>query len=310
MIHNLVSIKKVIAKVFADLQLPEGNYPISDFIEWAGEALKKIGAFPSFINKVTGKGGEPLLVLFDYQTLLPCDLHSIQQVAYSKNINGPFFSMRYGTGSFDYEPKLTSEIETVGVDNTVATSDLITIVMRLYNLDYDAAVIKINTEPDIREIISGMVNDEGIPIFKGLTQTSFDYIYTITNNYIKTNIKDGYLMVAYQAIPTDIDKYPMIPNDESFMEAIYWYIVMKLKFPEWMEGRIRDAVYYRIENKWNYYCKQAYGNAMMPNIDQLESIKNTWLKLVPEIGQHETFFSTLGQKQIVYNQNSVLTTSV
>ena len=72
-----------------------------------------------------------------------------------------------------------------------------------------------------------------------------------------------------------------------------------------MEGRMRDAIYYRIENKWNYYCKQAYGNAMMPNgAEQMEAIKNTWLRLVPEISEHDTFFSTLGQSQIIYNHNA------
>ena len=110
-------------------------------------------------------------------------------------------------------------------------------------------------------------------------------------------------MIAYSAVPTDSDGYPLIPDDQSFMEALYWYITMKLLYPEWKQGSIRDAIYYDARRSWNYYCKQAYGNALMPNKDQMESIKNTWLRLVPEIDEHANFYSTLGEQQVIYNNN-------
>jgi hypothetical protein len=126
----------------------------------------------------------------------------------------------------------------------------------------------------------------------------------VVGNYIKINISSGYLMMAYQAIPTDKNGYPLIPDNESFLEAIYWYINMKLMYPEWREGRVRDAVYYDARRSWNYYRKQAYGEAMMPNADQLESLKNTWLRLVPNIDEHATFYSTLSDQEIIYNANA------
>ena len=95
----------------------------------------------------------------------------------------------------------------------------------------------------------------------------------------------------------------MIPGDASFLEAIYWYIVMKLYYPQWVAGQIRDAVYYDARRSWSYFCKQAFGGALMPNTDQLESIKNSWVRLIPEINEHSAGFSTLGQQQRFYNHN-------
>jgi hypothetical protein len=130
-----------------------------------------------------------------------------------------------------------------------------------------------------------------------------DLTYVVHDGWIKTNVPEGYLMIAYQAIPTDIDGYPLVPDDPGFIEAIYWYITVKLLYPMWRDGRVRDAVYYDARNSWNFYCKQAYANAMMPNVDMLESIKNSWLRLIPEISEHDNFFSTLGQQQVIYNHN-------
>jgi len=308
MIYKTTSVKQVIAKVFTDLDLQEGDHRINDMVEWCGEALKKIGAFPSFLNKVAGRDGNPILEVTNYQAKLPNDFHRMIQASYSKVATGPFYAIRYATGSFDSGSVTNDASEST--DSTYPDSDLIVLAMRLYDLDYEAALILINNDPSMRGTLNGMLNQmdgtsitslSNIQSIEGGTTT--DYTYIINNNYIKTNVIDGYITLAYQAIPLDKEGYPMIPDDESFFEALYWYINMKLLYPQWKSGQVRDAVYYDARRSWNYFSKQAYGNALMPNKDQMESIMNTWHKIVPELGDHSTGFSTTGSRQVIYNAN-------
>jgi len=301
MVYNFVSIKRIIAKVFTDLDLKEETHRISDFLSWGAEALLKIGAFPQFINKVAGKGTEPLLPLTGYQAKLPGDFYKLIQVAYSTSESGPFHPMRYATGSFEYERELESETDT-SVDNVIPTSDIVNLAMDLYNLTYADALTKINSEPGTRDSLAGLLASTDSSGDSKTTYTD-DLTFVITPSWIKTSKETGYLMLSYQAIPVDVDGYPLVPDDEAFSEALYWYINMKLMYPQWKEGRVRDAVYYDARRSWNYYCKQAYGNAMMPDGEKLESIKNAWLRLVPNINEHETFFSNVGQQQNIYNAN-------
>lgn len=301
MVYNLTSVNRVISKVMTDLDLKEGDHRVSDMIEWSGEALEKIGGFPTFINKVMGKDGLPLLQISNYQAKLPCDFHSLIQIGYSTNTTGPFYPMRYATGSFDYGSTYT---EDSSISYVAPTSDLVTICMSLYNLSYVDALAKINTEPNIRSILTALVSPTTSNSLADGTNTTTDCTYLINGGYVKTNQETGYLMVAYQAIPTDNQGYPMIPDNQSYIEAIYWYITMKLMYPEWVGGRVRDAVYADAKRSWNFYCKQAYGNAMMPNgAEQMETIKNTWHRLVEEFNEHDSFFSTMGQEQVIYNNN-------
>lgn len=302
MIYRFTSVKRVIAKVFSDLALDEGDHRIADMIEYSGEAIKKIGAFPTLLTKVTGKGGLPLLEISNYQAKLPCDLTAINQVAYSASESGSFYPMIYGSGSFDATSP--SDVIVTETTNTVPDGTLIELAKDLYMESYEDALLRLNTYPAIRESLESLLLTRASASNNRDTFTaSGDYTYVITPGYIKTALKTGYLMLSYQAVPTDNEGYPMIPDDESFEEAIYWYINMKLTYPEWKAGRIRDAVYYDAKSSWNYYRKQAYGNAMMPNIDQLESIKNAWLRLIPEIHEHDNAFATLSQRQIIYNKN-------
>lgn len=303
MIYKLTSVKRVLAKVFTDLDLKEGDHRILDMIEWCAEGLLKIGAFPQFINKVTGKDNVPFLEIWDYQAQLPSDFHSIIQVSFSENIQGPFYPMTYGTGSFDFQKdnnEVTSAI-------AIPESNIVSMAMTLYNLDYKDALAKINNEPVTRDNLMVMLN-RMYPSASGAGVSNpgvvgTDYKYVITSGYIKTNVRNGYIMMAYQAIPTDSEGYPLIPDDVDFVEALYWYVTMKLLYPEWKLGRVRDEVYYDARRSWNFNCKKAYGNAMMPNTDQLETIKNQWLRLIPEIHEHSSGFATLGDRQIVYNKN-------
>jgi hypothetical protein len=305
MLYTTCSVKRIIAKVFTDLSLNESDHRISDIVEYAGEALEKIGAFPSFVNKVTGKDGTPLLTLTNYSVKLPCDFHNLIQVSYATTESGPYYPMRYGTGNFDAgDPTITTTTSTVTSD-IASTSDIVILAMSLYDLEYDDALALINAEPTTRSKLSAILTLT-TPNFPGGVNpmgTTTDITYVITPGYIKTNVETGYIMLAYQAIPTDNEGYPLIPDDASFIEAIYWYIVMKLYYPQWVAGQIRDAVYYDARRSWNYFSKQAYGNALMPNTDSLESIKNSWLRLVPEINEHQSGFSTLGQAQNFYVHN-------
>lgn len=298
MIYNTVSTENIISKIFRDLDIQEENSRITDFIEWIGEGLTKIGAFKSLNVKVTGKEDEPILSVSNYQAQLPKDLVKIIGVAYSDSINGNYIPLRYGTGNFD--GRADDDVNTSG-SVSPSTDDLITLAMDLYDLDYDAALDLINTDSVIKSKLTSLLTVQEIPTPQTQTNPTLDYTYVINGSYIKLNVKEGYLMVAYTAYPIDENGYPLIPDDPSFFEALYWYVVTKYWYPDWVQGRIRDRVYYDAKNSWNFYRKQAYAHAMMPSVDQHESLKNQTLKLYPEIDSFQNFFATLGEQQILYS---------
>ena len=60
MVTKLISIKSVIAKIIADLDLKEDDTKITDIREWCSEAIEKIGAVTQFIPKV--KLGEEISI--------------------------------------------------------------------------------------------------------------------------------------------------------------------------------------------------------------------------------------------------------
>lgn len=326
MITKLISVKSVIAKIIADLDLKEDDMRISDIREWVGEAIEKIGAVTQFIPKVSGQDGTPIVELHGHQAQIPCDLHQLHQVAYSFNCDGPWFPMRKATGSFavwghgdccnnccdclghKLECRHNCKCEHCDPNMIVQNDTMVNLVVDMIgDIDKTKAIELLNTNQNLRTIVSNLINDHTIGNYKNhgwnTANPSLGFQYSIKPGYIMCNVPCGYLKLSYSAIPTDEEGYTLVPDMVSYTEAIYWYVTMKMLYPKLLRGEINRQDYYDIRRSWNFYRNQAYAEALMPNEDGLESIKNNWNKIVPEFRDHNSFYSHTGERQIIYNAN-------
>lgn len=307
MINNrMISSNTVIAKVIADLQLQESDIRITDIREWCMEAILKIGAVQQYEHKVA------ILPIECHQVALPCDLYKLGQVAFSFCNGGGWLPMRKATSSFGvFHDRECSNEPCMLIPDTA----MFPLVKNMFNLNTDReALEKLNEDTNLRQTLSillnqwtvGTVNGKFVPgvvDHRDGTMFSNELQYTTKPGYINTCMPRGFVKISYYAIYTDEDSMPMIPDLESYKECLYWYITMKLMYPKKLKGQISQGDYYDIRNSYNFYRKQAYAEAMMPTVDDLETISNIYTKLYPEINDHSMFFSTSGDEQNIYNQN-------
>lgn len=307
MINNrMISSASVVAKVIADLDLKEDQIRITDIREWIMEGILKIGAIQQYEHKVA------ILPIECHQVALPCDLYKLGQVAFSFCDGGGWLPMRKATSSFGvFHDRECSNEPCMLIPDTA----MFPLVKNMFNLNTDReALDKLNEDTNLRQTLSillnqwtvGTVNGKFVPgvvDHRDSTMFSNELQYTTKPGYINTCMPRGFVKISYYAIYTDEDSMPMIPDLESYKEAIYWYVTMKLMYPKKLKGQISQGDYYDIRNSYNFYRKQAYAEAMMPTVDDLTTISNIYNKLYPEINDQDTFFSTSGDEQNIYNQS-------
>ena len=307
MINNrMISSASVVAKVIADLDLKEDQIRITDIREWIMEGILKIGAIQQYEHKVA------ILPIECHQVALPCDLYKLGQVAFSFCDGGGWLPMRKATSSFGvFHDRECSNEPCMLIPDTA----MFPLVKNMFNLNTDReALDKLNEDTNLRQTLSillnqwtvGTVNGKFVPgvvDHRDGTMFSNELQYTTKPGYINTCMPRGFVKISYYAIYTDEDSMPMIPDLESYKEAIYWYVTMKLMYPKKLKGQISQGDYYDIRNSYNFYRKQAYAEAMMPTVDDLTTISNIYNKLYPEINDQDTFFSTSGDEQNIYNQS-------
>lgn len=259
----------------------------SDIREWIFEAVEKIGAPVQYIQRESGIDGYPILKITDKQVPLPDDLVHLDGVAYSPNENGPWVPVRKSTALFNDLPKHKNDTEDTEEDVTIKDKS-IAALLQLYgtglNKYYEGTYTCSKTnEPE----------------------------YILKPGWLALNRDKGYIRLSYKAIPTDERGYPLIPDNATYQEAVYWYVVMKLSFPKFLRGELggpgkrsvnaAQNIYSYTQQQWHHYRNKAYAEAIMPTADDMRNIKRDWNRLVPEYETDEYFFKHLNDEQTIYN---------
>lgn len=127
-----------------------------------------------------------------------------------------------------------------------------------------------------------------------------DYTYKLTGNYIFTSFEVGQVEMSYYAVPTDDYGRPLVPDDEKVIRCVQDYIADKLAFKAYLRGEMDERKYRTIEEKLLWSMPSATTRMRTPTIDEMESIKNSWVRLIPKINQHSAGFVYSGQQEQRY----------
>ena len=302
MINRLVSSKEIVAKCLSDYNLTEGEINISSIKEWIAEGMELIGAVTQMDHKVA------VLEIKDYQCQIPCDLQHLNSVAFSFCNCGGWFPAKRTTGTFSVFDKKAGCCDAYML---IQDHHLFPMVKNMFNLTNDKqALDKLNSDDNLRTTLSCLINNYTVNSrngkLSGLTGgTNFSNTiqYDIKPQHLIFNIRDGYCKISYHAIYTDEEGMPLIPDLQSYREALIYWLGTKMLYSKWIKGEIPSNIYNQIKSSWNFYRKQAYAEALMPDQDTMTNIKHTWHTLVPEVDEERTFFSTTGDGQEIYNHN-------
>ena len=296
-----ISIKSIIEELYADNGY-QYELPWIDCMTWTEEALNLIGHPRQYIKKVTGHLENPDLDIKNYRAKLPCDFYQLEQVA----VNGK--AAEYSGNTFHH----LLGGDCCGIDDN-SSSALHYNSSEIITRNFGSQVMTYNEETgsysyeerDLESLQNLNLNIDGTQEFvvdqkeSETRRITFD----LNNDNITLSVKEGKVCIAYLAVPLDIDGMPLVPDNVSYKLAVKKYLTMKIDYIEWRRGTLSPSVFQHSEQEWAWYVGQAGNKAKMPNLDQMEAIKNQTMRLLPNINAHETFFRTQGSPEIRKNFN-------
>jgi hypothetical protein len=310
---KLVSLKTIVERVYMDFGF---NYSLSftEAAEWAGSLLALLKA-PLILKHHVEE-----IVIDEGRGKLPCDLESIIQTA--RKVQG--VGDGCATGVIATLDRGTQYVE-------ISAIDIVNRRMRLCGCNAFTTCDECTTieGPNIENNIPCEPRTPIIRRYGGGTEkpnfrlepmrwatdsfnnnmhcTDNDFgcksanTYTVNGNYIFTSFDHGSVMMAFLAIPTDEEGYPLIPADEWWRQAVQYEIAYKIAMKLFIQGNIADKVYQHIERERDWKVAQAVNKSKMPSIDEMESFKNQWLRLIPNYNNHNTFFKNMQVPERMFN---------
>lgn len=114
---------------------------------------------------------------------------------------------------------------------------------------------------------------------------------------LTTTLKEGEILVAYKGYPTDSDGYMMIPDDETYKEAILHYVLYRYWMVKYqMKEDGADSRMNHHLTMWSTLSKKAL-NVNAPSVAALENLKNIHTRLVPRSERFNQMFLTLASSE-------------
>ena len=290
-VYKTKSSKTIIRKIFRDLK-PDNDNWIDDAIEWIGEALEHIGASTQLCQK------QCVLDIVDHKTLMPSDLYYINQVAINNSVS-PVNSTELDA-LVARVAELKDQIKDAQ-DNNLEYSDTATILHEINNRIVVIENVYFKSSNQLQPLQYGASTFHRSMHCEGCVNenTSYEDTYIVDCDYIKTSFVSGKICLSYMAFPTDEDCYPLVPDDISFSEAMFWYVYKKILLSK-PNFKNNGVDYNFAENQWKYYCTQARNAANYPDIDRYESFMNQWVRLIPDINRHDKAFEHLNTREDLY----------
>ena len=319
MIYKQISSKAIIRKVMRDIKPTHSNW-IDDAVEWIGEALEHIGANSQLTMK------KVVLTIKEHKAILPTDLYYINQVAVNSTMTSEVKSELLTLTTL--VKSLKDDIYTYQQDLNVIMNETIekrdaagkarwAERIEEYDTLYKTNVNELNEINSRIIVLEGMffnVDGQGgntlTPLKYGTSSfpkaihcedcinetANFVDSYIVDNDYIKTSFESGTVCLTYMAFPVDEECFPLVPDDISYKEALFWYIFKQMLLGGWDKPTNRIDYNYA-DQKWRFYCTQARNAANFPDIDKMESFMNQWVRMVPNINAHELFFEELNTRE-------------
>jgi len=169
-------------------------------------------------------------------------------------------------------------------------------------LPLEGTMIPIFTNADFADELEEKIDTSTLLTGSKVPHSNLDYKYWIEDCYMKFNFDADKITISYLAFRTDNDGFPLVPDIIEYKTAITSYWTKMIRYPEYLDGKLRDGIWDRVENDWDHRCMQARVEALKPDLDKLESIKNMWNRLIPDPNAATQFYFNLNTPDIPSTQ--------
>jgi len=269
-----ISSNYVVQRLLANHTINNSNW-INDSKDWVAQAMRFIGKHVGFPVKIC----EDVLVQ-DYHTCYPHDMEGILAVMYKGNLL-PLGSDISGIG---YTRQLNKQVtDSIGYSNTLELNKL--------EAQKEALIKQYAEHPtsDIEEEINRIaakVNkltkfiSASVQLTSQSRKTRGEF-YNTKTQVLQTSFAEGYIDIIYVAFPLDDDGFPLILDDEYYIQAVEWYILLILMQKGYQHPIFKYQEVYNMffgsrktgEIGWK---DMAANHARIPSIQETERLARMW----------------------------------
>lgn len=116
---------------------------------------------------------------------------------------------------------------------------------------------------------------------------------------IYTSFPEGKVEIAYKAIKVDEDGFPMLIDNEVYLDALEAYITLRIYTNKFRAGKIAQGILHEVQQSYAVAAKLLETEFSTPSISEFEALSRIWNSLIPRVKEFDRSFKNLGDREYI-----------
>ena len=147
-----------------------------------------------------------------------------------------------------------------------------------------------------RGCIDPQNNMKGLYIPEGKPKMG-DATFTTNDKVIFTSFPEGEVEIAYKAIPVDDNGFPLLIDNETYLDALELYIKSRVFQVKFDQQKIPAGVLQEAKQDNAVAARLLQSEMTMPSPSEMQSIAAMWNTMIPRMREFDKGFRDLGQRE-------------
>lgn len=116
---------------------------------------------------------------------------------------------------------------------------------------------------------------------------------------IFTSFNDGEVEIAYKSIPVDEDGFPLLIDNETYLNALEAYIKVKIFTVKYDTGKIQAGVLSNAQTDYAWAAHNLQTEMTTPSVSEMESLTRYLTTMIKSNTQFDQGFKYLGDREYI-----------
>ena len=264
MAEQHTSIKLIMDKLLRHPLL--SDLTLETVVDYCVDFMRIVGVPRMFIDKIEA------IPIINYKGLVPTDWVDTIQIKFNEK------PIQYASDLFHLQqPKTLYTATRVGNSFTDDALETLTAYLEEHSMDN---IIDNDGVPIIKIEISQSESEDNITVLNRNVNPSGNYTFQIQGSYIHTSLESGIVYMAYRAIATDSEGFPLLPDNSAFTRALEAYIKEKHFNILYDLGKISGPVYNNAQTQYAWAVGACENEFKRLDLSKAESFFNSYRTLI------------------------------
>lgn len=159
-------------------------------------------------------------------------------------------------------------------------------------------------KPDMRNQPKDLLNNMKPPVdtyIPPMQEYREEPSFKTQGRIIFTSFPEGRVEIAYKAIPVDEDGFPLLIDNETYLNALEAYIKVKVFTVKFDTGKILAGVLSNAQTEYAWASHLLQSEMTMPSVSEMESLTRMMNTLIKPVRQFDNGFKDLGNREYLRN---------